>query len=253
MITYLFLALLFAIIVWRILPSMKLSNAYVAPAATGTPPSISESVRKWMTKYLLTIFLILVGMMILFFGLYSPSFKNPSLVEISAWAQARWFWIIILAGILSALIALNAKALGKAVGVLQTILWVVVAIFLVGFPTVEWLASSSDNISGKSRRQTILPQNAPNLPWAWHMDPSKWPQIPVPPHGNSVRVPSIFGGHIVWGGSGFTVHVVYSDGHECILGGKTFCPDGDIVSGYAHNDGDVLVYASYAYARKDEK
>jgi len=104
-----------------------------------------------------------------------------------------------------------------------------------------------------------LPNDAPNMPQAWRADGSptdmtKWPRVHVPPHSNSVHVPSIAGGHIVWGGSGFKVRYVYSDGHECALGDiSSSCGDGNIVEGYALNEGDTPLYASYAYARQDEK
>jgi len=108
-------------------------------------------------------------------------------------------------------------------------------------------------------RASALPQNSPNLPRAWNADgsmtdSSKWPRVQVPPHGDSVHVPSVFGGHIVWGGSGFKIHYVYSDGHECIIGDtSSSCSDGNIVEGYARNEGDTPLYASYAYAYQNEK
>lgn len=104
-----------------------------------------------------------------------------------------------------------------------------------------------------------LPNDAPNLPRAWLADGSpsdmtKWPRVLVPPHGDSVPVPSVAGGHIVWGGSGFKIRYRYSDGRECALGDtSSSCGDGNIVEGFARNEGDTPLYASYAYASKGEK
>ena len=104
-----------------------------------------------------------------------------------------------------------------------------------------------------------LPQSLPNLPRAWNadgtmVDPSTWPRVIVPPYGDSLPVPVVFGSHVVWGGSGFKAHCVYADGHEGIIGDRFRpCSDGDMVKMYARNDGGTLIYASYAYARPGER
>ena len=113
--------------------------------------------------------------------------------------------------------------------------------------------------SRASEQRRALPQDTSDLPRAWNpdgsmTDPSNWIRVSVPPHGNSAHVPNIFGGHVVWGGSGFKVYYEYSDGHSCAVGDTSpNCGDGDIVASYAHNDGETLAYASYAYARQGEK
>lgn len=136
---------------------------------------------------------------------------------------------------------------------------VILTLLPVGAMIVHGIWGKKTSTQQVQMRKQALPQDAPDLPRAWNADgtitdQSKWPRIQVPPHGDSVRVPSVFGGHIVWGGSGFTIHYVYADGRECVLGDASpSCGDGNIVSGYARNNGDILIYASYAYARQDEK
>lgn len=145
---------------------------------------------------------------------------------------------------------------------------VVTAVVLTFFPSVLWVradkpqqppAPSAAGQQQEVKKGLVLPNNAPDLPRAWNpdgtmTDPSTWMRIEVPPHGDSVRVPAVFGYHLVWSVGGFKLRHVYADGHECKFGDTgPACGDGDIVAGYAHNDGDTPLIASYAYAKKGEK
>jgi len=212
----------------------------------------------WLKKNFWTTFLIIAGAVVLCCGLLTSKWGSPSVASTGSWSQNHWFWILILWGILAALVTFY-----KAPGALQFVLGGIVFMLFIGFPLIEW-AARTPNVPQPGPRSEVpltraFPQDAPNLPRAWNADgsmtdPSKWPRIQVPSNGDSVRVPSVFGGHIVWGGSGFKVRYVYSDGHECVIGDTSAsCGDGDIVAGYARNEGDTLLYASYAYARQDEK
>lgn len=209
-------------------------------------------------KNVLSVILVFVGVAIFYFGVYTSSSKSPNLADVGRMSRDHWLPILVLWGISAVLIALNTT--GITAKTLQKIAAVIMAVVLVGLPAwSSWTSRPSAPTTKhkapvESPMRRVLSQNASGIPWAWHMDKGEWPRIKVPPNGNSVRVPSIFGGHIVWGGSGFKVHCVYADGHEGIVGDKENpCSDGDIVEAYASNDSDVLLYASYAYARRGEK
>ncbi|NNM83892.1 hypothetical protein HKL94_01585 [Candidatus Parcubacteria bacterium] len=175
-------------------------------------------------------------------------------------------WLPILTGlsILLLLVSLYSNALGEDTAkTLKKALILTAVVLFVEIPFGGRMMSPTVGKPQHAVQRVVpmraLPQSAPNLPRAWNADGtitdmSKWPRVRVPPHGDSVRVPNIFGGHLVWGGSGFKVHCVYADGHEGIIGNANDpCSDGNIVSMYAHNDGGVLLYASYAYAKMGEK
>ncbi|MFH1178616.1 MAG: hypothetical protein V1711_02760 [bacterium] len=210
----------------------------------------------WIFENFWTILLVIVGLVVFYFGLYESKWENPSLRNASGMVWSHWFWVLVLAGILYFLAGKvdNASATKMLRGILVSALLAFFIILPAWFGIVDWYNNPKSSQRSEIPLASVLPQNAPNIPWAWHMEQSKWPRVLVPPHGDSVHVPGIFGGHIVWGGSGFKVHVLYSDGRECVLGNTNApCEDGNIVAGYAHNEGGTPLYASYAYARKGEK
>ena len=46
-----------------------------------------------------TILLIIVGIIVFFFGIYTPKMKTPSSSEIESMVWARWIWILVFWGI----------------------------------------------------------------------------------------------------------------------------------------------------------
>ncbi len=178
--------------------------------------------------------------------------------------QEYWLQILIVYGIAASLIWFNADE--KSAKVLQKVLAGLTATVLVVLPMWSWISSPSSATPAVQSSQrsgiplaSVLPRDAPDLPRAWKTDgsmtdTSTWPRVQVPPYGNSAHVPGIFDGHVVWGGSGFKIHCVYADGHECIMGDTSRpCKDGDVVTSYVRNEGGTVLYASYAYAKRGEK
>lgn len=214
----------------------------------------------WFTSKLgLNILFILVGVVLVF---WSSSNAQIRPADAGSWGQQYWLPLLIIWSIGAALIAFNAGELKAAASVLQFTLAGAMLMLFIALPIIGWFGGSNSPKTNKvttSMQVRALPNDAPNLPRAWLADGStsdmtKWPRVLVPPHGDSVPVPSVAGGHIVWGGSGFKTRYRYSDGHECGLGDtSSSCGDGNIVEGYARNEGDTPLYASYAYANKDEK
>ena len=207
--------------------------------------------------------LVIVGAAFFFWSMYAQRMRPAQMGD---WSSDYWLQILIICGILYLLIVLNAESLGGTTArTLQGVLTVGAFLLLIGFPTWSWIvggpasATASLHVPQQESAQAI-PRDAPELPWAWNKDGSptdmsKWPMVKIPADGgDSVHVPNIPGGHVVWAGSGFTVHCVYADGQEGIVGDEDNpCSDGDIVKSYAHNEGETELYASYAYARQSEK
>ena len=230
-------------------------NNITSPPANGNGGRFDrlKNLPSWWWNVILTI----VGAGV-FWKLYT---HGLTLSQVGDWSLAHWVSLGVFFGILFILIALNSQALGKAANVLRWMLVVALVMMFAGFPAwfgfTGWVNTPSSSHS-KNSVVHALPQNAPDLPKAWNpdgsiTDQSKWPRVLVPAHCDSVRVPSIAGGHIVWGGSGLKFHAVYSDGRTCVLGNTVPCGDGDVVSGYAHNDSDTDLFSSYAYANQGEK
>ncbi len=177
---------------------------------------------------------------------------------VAAFMSEHWLWFIVPFVLVAIAVALGKVWVSdRKVEAIVGLGAIVLAVVIV--PQV-WvlLTNENDPVAPSSPPvRAALPSNAPDVPRAWNPDGSqtdttKWPRVVVPPHGRSVLVPNIAGGHAVWGGSGFKVRCVYGDGHEGVVGEGT-CNDGDIVGSYAVNQTGVELYASYAYARQGEK
>ncbi len=239
--------------------SKKLYAGQPPPPGNEERPSVWKAYKKWFLGF---------GAIVLIVWLLAQpsSLQSPSLGDVWDWTKGHWLWILLALGVVALLPSLitfpkekekAAGALRKAVVVLLLVLWFVIPICNRIWGEKPPRLPQQQVAREKAR---ALPHDAPDLPRAWNpdgslTDVSKWPQVQVPPYGDSVHVPNIFGGHVVWGGSGFKVHCIYgSDGHEGTVGDSEHpCSDGNIVESYARNQGGTLLYASYAYARKGEK
>ncbi len=184
--------------------------------------------------------------------------------DIGKWIWDYWIQILIVYGIGAGLIWLNAEE--KTAKTLQKVLVGGVIMFLAVFPVWSWIVSPSSTSQNVSRSETtlakMLPRNAPGLPRAWNKDGSRtdtfeWPRVEVPPGGgDSVHVPGILDGHVVWvwNGSGLTIRCVHEDRSIGIVGDTSNpCHTDNVVESYMHNEGPNAEGASYAYARRGEK
>ncbi len=230
-------------------------------------PNESEKNLDWLkgelhfgTKKSWSVAIIVVGVILW----YKMSDTKIDLADVSSWSKEYWLQILIVYGIGAGLIWLNADE--KSAKVLQKVLAGLTATVLVVLPMWSWISSPSNATPAAQSSQrsgiplaNVLPRDAPDVPRAWKTDgsmtdTSTWPRVQIPPYGNSAHVPGIFDGHVVWGGSGFTIHCVYTDGHEGIVGDMNRpCNDGNIISSYVRNEGGTVLYASYAYAKRGEK
>ncbi|MDP2665427.1 MAG: hypothetical protein Q8P23_02115 [bacterium] len=154
MITYFFLALLIAIIFWRlILPGLKFESTHttgalmpgtapVAGGGTATATTGRPSMVDRFKSNLLTVLLVIVGGGVVIWGIFHP-------VRLSDTARLweYWFSFVVLWGVLAALIALNAKEKAKT---LQTILAGIMVTTLV-IMTVAWVRGDENPSSQSSQ------------------------------------------------------------------------------------------------------
>lgn len=269
MITYVALAVLAFVLVWRVgFPGMELPDS---KKTEETPAKKNGNI-----KYILLFGVLVIGGAVLFYFMDSSkislSLESPSLQTISAFAQKYWFPIFFLYGVLAltALIALNTNPERKVwSGTVQKILaGVMLALFVVA-PIGGWIMSPSSTSQNVSRSETtlakMLPRDAPDLPRAWKQDGTltdtfKWPRVEVPPVGDSVHVPGILDGHVVWVWNGnvrgLTIRCVHDDKDHSIgiVGDESKpCHKDGVVESYMHNEGSTAEEASYAYASRFEK
>ncbi len=190
-----------------------------------------------------------------YWGFYTSLIPRPS--DVGSWSWHHWLPLLVFLAIAWLVIELTVKK-EPTKKTLQKALTRVMFMLFVGFPVGMWVASglgiTTALHASREGFNRPFPRDTPNLPRAWHLDQSKWPTVKVPAHGDSVLVRGLDQGHVVWGGSGFTVRCVYANGHIGTVGDPSDpCSDGNIVGSYAHNDSDVPLLASYAYARAGEK
>ena len=189
-----------------------------------------------------------------YWGLYTSLIPRPA--DVGSWSWHHWLPLLVFLAIVGLTIEFTVKK-EQSKKTLQKTLMRVVFMLFVGFPVINWISGGIGTTASRTSREGFiqpLPQDTSNLPWAWHLAQSKWPVVKVPAHGDSVLVRGLDQGHVVWGGSGFTVRCVYANGHIGTVGDPSNpCTDGNIVGSYAHNDSGVPLLASYAYARAGEK
>jgi|GEM_PF-3325549 len=192
---------------------------------------------EWFIRNFWTILFFIAGAFVLFFGVFGSLLKTPSFSEVGGLGHAKWIWILILCGILYALIAFNAKTLGKAAKTLQNILATTAITLLV-------LGLFTSQCSGP---RTVPPPPQANTNVSQANTPvSEWKKIVLPPGGKSELIPVPLHMHIVMDGENFLLHNVYQDGHERTFGGVRAA--GPLVGAYATNKVNEKNTISYSFA-----
>jgi hypothetical protein len=89
-----------------------------------------------LTPYRTSILLALTGAAVFYWGLYTPGLR---LSQVGDWSWDRWLWLLVFWGIITTLIALNAKALGTMAKTLQTTAMVAMFLLFLGIPAGFWV------------------------------------------------------------------------------------------------------------------
>ena len=163
--------------------------------------------KNWFEKNLWTTALIIVGVIIIFYGFIFHG-KSPNLASVGSWSRNHWLWILVSWGIIATLIAINA---GKVAKILQTILATIVFLLFIGFPIIGWGVANS----GSHGQQRLVENQV----------------LSMPANGDSPRVYTRPGYAISYIGSGFSLHCVYRDGSELV----DKCKNGPMLYQYVHD------------------
>ncbi|MFA6018579.1 MAG: hypothetical protein WC776_05400 [Patescibacteria group bacterium] len=185
-----------------------------------------------------TILLALVAAVICYFGIYSPSWENPTLAEFVNRCRDNWLWVLIFSGILYFLIK---RIAGESAKTLHGVLLMALIAIFFALPVWFWLVSPSGSGGTKS-----------TIPLVRELPVAERPKLVLPPKGKSKRIPVPQGMHVVMSGEDFRFHCVYQDGHEESFGaGESACSDGNMPFVYATNNREKEQnIVSYAYATK---
>ncbi|MFZ2983625.1 MAG: hypothetical protein WA053_00925 [Minisyncoccia bacterium] len=234
---YVALAFLCAVLIWRIvLPGMrsgKGSTPVPPPAVPTAGGGRADKIICWLKSTVgwMTVVLVVVGIAIFYFGIYSLSSNSPSLASTVAWARAHWLAVLALSAILYALITIFAKAMKEVGEGLGWMLTAALFMLYVGFPI--WVA-------------LVEPSSAPTAPTASASAPAtastsasapKAQMLTMEAGGKSERVRVPFQKRVLMHGRDFRYHCLYGDGHEesFLPGDGHTCTKGDMPYVFATN------------------
>lgn len=187
MMTYTVLALVFGILVWRIiLPSMKLGSEKTSAGygtATTAPPKGNGTVKTAFVVFgAITVLLLLVCWLLWLSQEpgHEQLLQPPSPRAVWEWTKDYWLWVVLILGIPFGLLFIVQKPWAKA---LQWCLAVVAAGLL---------------FSG------LWEEEEPSVPLT----------LTAPANGDSPRISGPNGHVVSFNGSGYVMHCVYSDGRD---------------------------------------
>ncbi len=172
------------------------------------------------TKSVITTLLVIAGAVLVYWGFNTQ--VRPA--DMGSWGREHWFPILILWGVLAALIALNAT--GATMKMLQKVVAGVMLLLFVVAPVVAWIAKDGGN------------------------EQKLEPVLLMPANGDSPRIRTKPGYAIDYTGSGFTIHCVYRDGSEGVVGDRAHpCKDGPMLYQYVRDTTGKTNTATYAFVR----
>lgn len=237
MLTYVFIALLIGILVWRvILPGRKFekSPATVAttPGATtgagggtSTAPSTKPSMMDHLKSNILSILVVVVGAVAMYWS-FNASVRPA---DVGSWSYDKWLTLLIFWVVASILIAINVD--GKTAATLQKVLAGVMLVLLVVLPIWFW----------------IITPSAPSLQTQHKFAK---PMLKMPPNGDSDRISPDAGQIVIFTGDGFEHHVIYADLSDCVVGNPVSpCKDGPILYQYVRDTTGKPNSVTYKFVR----
>ncbi len=182
-----------------------------SPAGLSIPARAAGLIKR-LNLIALLIGVVLVGFL---WWLYQSDLTVTKLSEL-VWGRPLFYLV------------LTAVITGLVSWLLPKTWWVpaaVLAFFLAAHPASLLVAHWTTKSSSRASRSIVMPP----LGYSNHV---------VPPVGYAVH----------YKGHGYAIHVVYADGHECVVGTGT-CTDGDIVYTYLQNTTHETNVATYEFVR----
>lgn len=118
---------------------MRVAKPHSKKMGRPTPSaSTSTGGQQWFMKYLWTIVLAVMGLVVFFQGVYLSEWKSPSFTAVGNWSWSHWLPLLVLWGIGAALLALNKKVLVTAEPILQSLLMGIMAMLFLVCPVLGW-------------------------------------------------------------------------------------------------------------------
>ena len=136
-------------------------------------------VLKWLLKHFWTAVLVLAGLAIFYFGMYTPSWDSPSLASTVAWARAHWLAVLAFSSIIFVLTTIYEKVLKEVGEGLQWVLGVALFMLFIGFPIWVWLVEPSKPVA--SAVSQMQRQCTARQPCALEESDGSTDRVPVPP------------------------------------------------------------------------
>ncbi len=187
-------------------------------------------------KVLSTVLLILTGVVIFLWKIYTPGLQPA---QVGSWSWNHLLWLLVFFGIIIALARINAKALGGAATTLQVAVAIAIFVLFVGFPLWFWIASFGGG--HQPPRMTSAPEK-PRIPLT---SDAAWPKLVIPAGGRSTLIPVPVGMHAVINEGEGHPHVVYADGRDC----DENCPSGNLIGFYVSNPTNEEITVFYAFSK----
>ncbi len=149
--------------------------------------------------------------------LVGKDLSAPSLATVNAWRQHFWLWILIFSVFVYVEASFIPKSAATLADTLKTVLALMVVTLFIVFPILGMFSGGSGDSQATSSAREERPMNS----------------LVLPANGYSEHVNAPVGYFVRFHGHGYTVHCVYSDGHEGVVGDQSRpCEDGPTLYWY---------------------
>lgn len=178
-------------------------------------------------KWILVIVGVIVALLLVVWLWLSQttSLHSPPLKEVWKWTKDYWLWILLILAVPFFALFAVTKPWTKA---LQGFLVAVAVMFFVVVPMLARM---------KGDEEPSPPQDAK-------------PMLSMPANGDSPRIRTRPGYAVDYSGSGFSIHCIYRDGSEGIVGDPVKpCGDGPMLEQYVRDTTGKANIATYKFVR----
>lgn len=210
------------------------------PPTTTTTAGASSTTRSWWrgtdgkltSRAIQTVVVSAIGLIALLWAYIAQA----GLTDAARLAANNRLLVLILAGVLIGLIAINKDTFGKGANQLGWIVGVTALLLMFAMPVVDWCNSPSAPRPAK-------PASVP-APIVRDMTPKGHAKITIPPMGRSRLIKVSRNMHlIVEDGDHYRLHNIYTDGRDCVEG----CQDGPLSGMVIENVSQESNNISYAF------
>ncbi len=220
---------------------------HIAPIVGGAASGLKGMITQGKGK-LFYIVLFALACIVIVFGVVFGIIGHPSPEGVLGWSLGHWFWLAIVW-----LLLLGATyGLEQAARVARQGLYALAGLLVVVGLVAVWGGAFSGPPPG-ARAQAVTKAPGFQGPWALTLPKLSWPQLFVPAHGTSERIPIPFGTRVLFAGdSRYRIHNVATDGSECINPSPAEHCSGSWGEVYLENVSGEAFSTAWAYAPSDD-